>query len=173
MKRLIYFVLAFMLTAALNNPSRYIDKSKKVISKHYDTIDFKMNEINFNEIDLNISLNENNFFKITFPDSKKPSYLYLGNAPSKTETFDYMIILDHSLSIEKIKILAYRESWGGEISSNRWLKQFNGAQAGKKYIYRENISAISGATISVKSMTRSINYFLSDLDKLNSINFFN
>ena len=134
---------------------------------------FEMNEINFNEIDLNISLNENNFFKITFPDSKKPSYLYLGNAPSKTETFDYMIILDHSLSIEKIKILAYRESWGGEISSNRWLKQFNGAQAGKKYIYRENISAISGATISVKSMTRSINYFLSDLDKLNSINFFN
>ena len=61
-----------MLTTAFNNPSRYIDKSKKVISKHYDTIDFEMNEINFNQIDLNISLNENNFFKITFPDSKLP-----------------------------------------------------------------------------------------------------
>ena len=173
MKRVIYFFLAFMLITAFNNPSRYIDMSKKVISKHYDTIDFEITEINFNDINFEVSLNENNFFKITFHDSEKPSYLYLGNAPSKTETFDYMIILDHNLLIEKIKILAYRESWGGEISSNRWLKQFNGAKAGKKYIYRENISAISGATISVKSMTRSVNYFLSDLDKLNSINFFN
>ena len=155
----------------INRLSQIIDKALKVgipmVALFPKTKNSLKNEIGSE------SLNENNFFKITFPDSKKPSYLYLGNAPSKTETFDYMIILDHNLSIEKIKILAYRESWGGEISSNRWLKQFTGAQGGKKYVYRENISAISGATISVKSMTRSINYFLSDLDKLNSINFFN
>ena len=66
MKRVIYFVLAFMLITAFNNPSRYIDKSKKVISKHYDTIDFEMNEINFNDLNFEVSLNENNFFKITF-----------------------------------------------------------------------------------------------------------
>ena len=98
--------------------------------------------------------------------------MFLGNAPSQTETFDYMVIFNNDLSIRKIKVLIYRESWGGEIGSNRWLRQFVNANKGDEFIYRKNISAISGATISVKSMTQSINNLLEEIEVLHNNHFF-
>ena len=61
--------------------------------------------------------------------------------------------------------MVYREDYGGEISSNRWLSQFKDTTLGEKFMYGDNISAISGATICVKSMTHSINYVYSQLQR--------
>ena len=83
-----------------------------------------------------------------------------------------MVIFNNDLSIRKIKVLIYRESWGGEIGSNRWLRQFVNADKNEKFIYRKNISAISGATISVKSMTQSINNLLEEIEVLYNNQFF-
>ena len=61
-------------------------------------------------------------------------------------------------------MLVYREEYGGEIGSKRWLKQFVGtAASGKKLEYNEDIIPISGATISVQSMTRAINDLLKSI----------
>jgi len=46
------------------------------------------------------------------------------------------------------------------------LKQFLLKGTNHKFIYRQNISAISGATISVKSMTNAVNELLSSLNFL-------
>lgn len=92
-------------------------------------------------------------------------YAFLGSAPSKTDTFEYLILFDQNFIQKKAKIMVYREDYGGEISSNRWLSHFKDTTLGEKFVYGDNISAISGATISVKSMTHSINYVYSQLQR--------
>ena len=74
--------------------------------------------------------------------------------------FDYLILLDTDLIIKKAKVLVYREDYGGEIGSRRWLKQFIGKSSSENLKYEKEIIAISGATISARAMTVAINTFL-------------
>ena len=60
-----------------------------------------------------------------------------------------------------MKILAYREDWGGEIRSKRWLKQFSNREI-------EDVQAISGATISVNSLKTDISKLKSEKYKISS-----
>jgi Na+-translocating ferredoxin:NAD+ oxidoreductase RnfG subunit len=73
-----------------------------------------------------------------------------------------------NLKIKKVKVLIYRENYGGEISSKRWLSQFIESPEDDSFVYGDNISAISGATISVKSITESINEVMVSLKRLES-----
>ncbi|WKK66991.1 FMN-binding protein [Lutimonas zeaxanthinifaciens] len=93
-------------------------------------------------------------------------YFYLGTAPSKADVFDYIVIFDKDMIIKKIKILAYREDWGGEITSKRWLKQFKGSDPSTSLKYGSDVMGISGATISARSMTNAVNALLLNLSKL-------
>ena len=90
-------------------------------------------------------------------------YAFLGTAPSKTDTFEYLILFDPYFTIKKATILIYREDYGGEIASKRWLSQFVKKQSNDAFVFGNNISAISGATISVQSMTASVNHVFSAL----------
>ena len=76
------------------------------------------------------------------------------------------MILDNELIIKASKILAYREDYGGEIGSKRWLRQLIGKTSDDELIYGDNIAAISGATISVRSMTNAINNLLLSIKSL-------
>jgi Na+-translocating ferredoxin:NAD+ oxidoreductase RnfG subunit len=99
-------------------------------------------------------------------NNQKIGYAYLGTAPSQTKYFDYIVIFDDNLTIQSIKILVYREDYGGEIGSKRWLSQFKGKGLIERFKYRKNIAAISGATISVNSITDAVNDILSYLTSL-------
>ena len=90
-------------------------------------------------------------------------YAYLGEAPSKTDSFEYLVVFDADYFIKKTKVLVYREDYGGEIGSKRWLRQFLNKTTEDRFAYRQNIAAISGATISVKSMTQSMNNLMISL----------
>lgn len=108
-----------------------------------------------------------NLFKIE-RDTKLLGYAYLAEAPSKTAQFDYLVLLDKDLIVLRTKVLIYREEYGGEIGSTRWLKQFTSKKGGDTLIYGDNIVAISGATISVRSMTNAMNNLLQSLKILHS-----
>ncbi len=112
---------------------------------------------------------ENNLFKI-LNDTNLIGYAYLSKAPSKTAEFDYLVLLDKDLIVVKSKVLMYREEYGGEIGSKRWLKQFIGKKGGDHLKYGDNIMAISGATISVRSMTNAMNDLLESLKILHEKN---
>ena len=77
--------------------------------------------------------------------------------------FDFLILLDIDFIIVRTKVLIYREDYGGEIGSKRWLKQFNGKGRNDELKLHQDIVAISGATISVKVMTASINRVLASI----------
>ena len=70
-------------------------------------------------------------------------------APSKHDKFDFLAIYSPNMKLKKLRILTYRENYGGEISNKRWLKQFLDREV-------NDVQAISGATISVESMKIAI-----------------
>lgn len=94
-------------------------------------------------------------------------YVYLDKAPSKTAEFDYMVIFDKDLKIARAKVLVYREEYGGEIGSRRWLRQFTGKSKASEL---NHIAAISGATISVRSMKHAVQDILKSVEILQKNN---
>lgn len=84
--------------------------------------------------------------------------VFIGKGRSKFETFDYMVLLDNNNTIKNVKVLVYREHYGAEIASKRWLRQWIGVNKPKPFV-----SAISGATISVHAIKQSINNVLNKL----------
>ncbi|MBV1922451.1 MAG: FMN-binding protein [Flavobacteriaceae bacterium] len=152
-------------------PNRAEKKANKVISKFYETDGFSKNKITFSEeiqLQLKSDFSQGNLFEILEND-KFLGYGYMGNAKSKTATFDYLVLFDSEFIITKSTVLIYREEYGGEISSKRWLKQFIGKDSSSELIYNNNIIPISGATISVKSMTIAVNDLLSSLAQLQDL----
>jgi Na+-translocating ferredoxin:NAD+ oxidoreductase RnfG subunit len=76
------------------------------------------------------------------------------------------VIFNKDLTVRQTKILAYREEYGGEIGSKRWLSQFDGKSGDETLEYQKNIDAISGATISARSMTMAMNNLLKTINTL-------
>ena len=74
--------------------------------------------------------------------------------------FDFIVLFDSKFTIKKTKVLIYREDYGQQIGSQRWLKQFIGLVPEDTPIYGEDIDAIAGATISASNMTREIGHVL-------------
>lgn len=122
-----------------------------------------------NEINdiLPIRMNDFNFFKIKDKD-KLLGYYYFGKAYGKVDYFDFIVIFDKELIISKVKVLVYREERGGEVGSKRWLNQFNGKTTNENLTYQKDIAAISGATISAKSMTNEMNKLLKTIHILHT-----
>ena len=156
---LAFILLSFGLP---KNIQKKVDKEIKDI--------FTIESFAFNEVIISEKIgeswpskfNNNNLFKIE-SDTTFLGYAYLSQALSKTAEFDYLVLLDKDLIILKSKVLIYREDYGGEIGSKRWLKQFIGKTENDTLKYGDNIIAISGATISVRSMTNAINNLLKSL----------
>ncbi len=155
-------------------PKNVLKKVNKEIVKLYETENFKLENVSISEDaikTLSSKFNAEDFYKIIIGE-ELAGYAYVDKAPSKTAQFDYLIILDQNLAIKKAKVLIYREEYGGEISSKRWLKQFIGKVKGHVISLNEDIIPISGATISVRSMTNAVNELLESLDYLHKNNSF-
>jgi Na+-translocating ferredoxin:NAD+ oxidoreductase RnfG subunit len=168
-KLVIFLILSFaFLTESL--PKHIQKKVDKEIEETFmiDKFEFDAKVIDSNIANsLPSNFGENNFFEIK-EDEILLGYAYISKAPSKTDTFDYLILLDKNLIVIKAKVLVYREDYGGEIGSKRWLKQFIGKTQNDELKYQDNIVAISGATISVRSMTSAVNDLLHSLKILHS-----
>lgn len=151
-------------------PKNLKKKINKEIKKTYGIEDFTLTNIVVPD-SVNLQLGEKvgkeNLFSIQ-SNNQSIGYVFIDKAPSKTDEFDYLILLDKNLIIAKTKVLIYREDYGGEIGSKRWLKQFIGKSSKDKLKYEKDIMAISGATISANSMTIAINNFLHNLEILHN-----
>lgn len=158
-KATVSLVVLTFLISAFQVPTKLQKKVKKEIINVFETEKFTLENISVsNQINqrLPIAVTTTNFHKILV-NNKCIGFVFLEKAPSKTAEFDYLILLDNSGTIVKSKVLIYREEYGGEIGSTRWLKQFIGVKSSQKLTYMNEIDAISGATISVKSMIKSVN----------------
>lgn len=167
LRRLLPFIICILslFLVSFNLPDRLKKKVHKEIEKTFEVEGFQLKPVVIDtsiKNKLSFKIEENNLFKIE-KEGKILGYAFVDKAPSKTDEFDYLILLDKNLIIAKTKVLIYREDYGGEIGSKRWLKQFIGKKSSDKLKYRKDIIAISGATISANSMTVAINIFLQNL----------
>lgn len=169
LKNFLLIIISVLVCAAFSVPERVAKKADKVIGKFYETETFSKEFIVISENENAVTpseFTEDNFFKISTGESFL-GYGYIGNAPSKTATYDYLVLFDENMIVTKSSVLIYREEYGGEISSKRWLKQFIGTSSKTPpLLYRKDIIPISGATISVQSMTRAMNQLLQSIAKL-------
>ena len=149
-------------------PKNIRKKVKKEIISTYSIESFDMKMLSFSDevcSQLPASFKDQNLFEIYSGDIHN-GFGYVGKAPSRDDHFDYLILFDNDFVILKSKILIYREDYGGEIGSKRWLKQFTGRTKNDHLKLNEDIVAISGATISVRSMTLAVDNVLRSLEIL-------
>ena len=95
----------------------------------------------------------------------------LDNVLGKSLPITYLTCFNMDGQLINAHIVKYREDYGYEVGNRRWLNQFLGLDASSDYNVGINIDGISGATISVNSVSRGINrsaiiieYLLSELD---------
>lgn len=80
----------------------------------------------------------------------------LDNVLGKSMPISFLVIFDINGEIVKTDIIKYREPYGGEISSRNWLNQFENFNNTSSYNVGSGIDGISGATISVNSISKGI-----------------
>ncbi|MFX0558140.1 FMN-binding protein [Maribacter sp. CXY002] len=177
MMRPLRFVVAFAVLGLLLS-SFGLSKSihKKVVREIQNVLDietFELEAVAVSNQDVSaklpIRITGDNFFKINTSNDIL-GYVFVDQASSKTAKFDFMVVFDPQLKIIHSKVLIYREEYGGEIGSKRWLKQFLGKTIGDRVDYETNIDGIAGATISVRSMTNAIDNLLQSLTILKNKN---
>ncbi|TJY32199.1 FMN-binding protein [Pontimicrobium aquaticum] len=156
----------FSLVLVVSNLPKNIQKKvDKQIKEVYSIEAHKLIPVTFDKSitdALPSKFEDNSLFKI-LSNNNVVGFAYVSKAPSKTDEFDYLVLFDNDFIIKKSKVLIYREDYGNEIGSKRWLKQLVGKTLNDKLIYGDNIAAISGATISVKSMTNAVNNLLKSI----------
>jgi hypothetical protein len=69
---------------------------------------------------------------------------------------DYAVALDTSGRVQRVEILQYRESYGGEVREPSWLDQFVGKTAASPLKVGSDIRNISGATLSSLHLTEGV-----------------
>jgi Na+-translocating ferredoxin:NAD+ oxidoreductase RnfG subunit len=80
----------------------------------------------------------------------------LDNVYGKSMPITFLTIFDAEGNIRSAHIIKYRESIGGEVGNEIWLSQFKGKNAQNSFKVGQEVDAISGATISVNSVSRGL-----------------
>ncbi|GLU44127.1 FMN-binding protein [Allomuricauda sp. NBRC 101325] len=166
------FFLALLLLFGFVNPNELNKRALKEVAKTFETESFTVESITFSDeqnVNLPIQITGQNFFRVKNAEILL-GYAFFDQAPSKTAKFDYLVVFDAHLKVINTKVLVYREEYGGEIGSKRWLKQFLGKTGGNRVSVTSNIDVISGATISVNSMTKAMDNLLVTIGMLQDKN---
>lgn len=87
-------------------------------------------------------------------------------APSKSETFSFILYLTVEKEIYDVDVLKYRENYGYEIDYSFFRKQFQGKKDPGEVRFGRSIQNISGATISARSITHAVHDLLSIINSI-------
>ena len=152
----------------------WLDKSgQKRIDKTFEKL-WKDQEVEIISLDFSMIVQKELGFKIRkqtlykiIGNAKHLGYMYLDKAPSKFDKFDYMVIYNPDLTIKAVKVLVYREDYGGEIMSGSFVRQFRGKNSFSKLELGKDIQGISGATISCRAAVEGVKKLTKRIYKLN------
>ena len=161
-------ILLMFALFGFNEPNGLSKRALKEVEKTFAMADFTLEPITVTDETnalLPSIITGNNLFLVQGKGSVL-GYVFVDQAPSKTAKFDYLVVFDGNLKVINTKVLVYREEYGGEIGSKSWLKQFIGKSGSDRVKAGENIDVISGATISVNSMTLAMDKLLQTIQIL-------
>lgn len=84
----------------------------------------------------------------------------------KHENMDVAFALTNGGRVKGIEILNYRETYGWEVKSPKWLKQFIGKGHEEHLKLDKQIKNISGATLSCRHITDAVNRITHSWDQV-------
>ncbi len=85
------------------------------------------------------------------------------NVTGKDQPITFLVAMDVADHLKDVDILVYREPYGGEVAYEPWRKQFRGKTVSDPLQVGKDLRSISGATISVHSVTEGVRRSLADL----------
>jgi len=166
---LLLFVPMMDLSSFETTFPRVVEKRiNKRLDKYFEHQDYHKQEF---RIEDSLSDKSNSYFyKVTSQDKSKNAIMVMTIAngcriggcdveheeSEEFEQFYLFSLFDESGRLIELRILDYQSEYGYQVTSKWWLKLFikNWKQS---FYYGKNIDAISGATVSVKSMIREMN----------------
>lgn len=166
MKYKIVLLLLITIVIGLNLTAGEIsDRVAKSISKNFGVdVKFQVEKMNIpKEIKFEIEKTvKQKFYKnyaYVYKISRNDSILataILDNVYGKVMPITFMVYFDKNGKILKSEVIKYREQYGGTITNPKWNKQFIGKDFQSDFIPSRGVDGISGATISVNSISRGI-----------------
>ncbi|HEO64312.1 MAG TPA: FMN-binding protein, partial [Spirochaetes bacterium] len=93
-------------------------------------------------------------------NDKITGYAIIDNVIGKKEYITYMLVINPKGRIQRVEILAYRESQGSEITNKGWRGQFKEKDIQDPIRLRQDITNISGATLSCRAITKGVRKLL-------------
>lgn len=93
-------------------------------------------------------------YRITEQEEIK-GFLLSTSAKGRYDYFDYSVIFSKEKIILKVMVTVYRSTHGAAICQKNWLGQFAGYKGGAMEL-GSDIDAVSGGTISAKSIVKDI-----------------
>jgi Na+-translocating ferredoxin:NAD+ oxidoreductase RnfG subunit len=89
-------------------------------------------------------------------DDRLLGYFVVDYVIGKHLVIDYAVALSPEGQVQRVEILEYRESYGGEITNHAWLAQFAGKTLRDPLQVDRDIRNISGATLSSHHVTEGV-----------------
>jgi H+/Na+-translocating ferredoxin:NAD+ oxidoreductase subunit G len=87
-------------------------------------------------------------------DADKPvGAVVIGNEIGRSYPITFMVVINLDGTVKDVEIMVYREPHGWEVRFESFLSQFFGRNGGDPF---DNINNITGATLSVRSMTKGV-----------------
>lgn len=84
------------------------------------------------------------------------AYAILDNVNGKSMPITFIVFFNAAGVIESSQIVKYREQYGGAVKNKNWNQQFVGKNSLSSFIVGKDINSITGATISVNSISKGI-----------------
>ncbi|MGP0566404.1 MULTISPECIES: FMN-binding protein [unclassified Nitrospina] len=91
---------------------------------------------------------------IGLDDKKEPlGYMVVGNEIGRSYPITFMVVINPDGTVRDVEIMVYREPHGWEVRFEPFMSQFFGRDSKNPF---NDINNITGATLSVRSMTRGV-----------------
>ena len=87
-------------------------------------------------------------------------WFFVDEVLGKHEFITYAVGLDAAGAVRGVEILAYRETYGGQIAAPKWRAQFAGKTSVSPLRLDEDIANITGATLSCRHVMEGVKRLL-------------
>jgi Na+-translocating ferredoxin:NAD+ oxidoreductase RnfG subunit len=104
--------------------------------------------------------------KMNLWKTENGDWFIIDNVIGKHENIDIAVAISKKGKINGVEVLAYRETYGGQVMNPKWLAQFIGKDSSQILKLDDHIKNISGATLSCRNITDGVNRLLHSWDQV-------
>jgi len=104
-----------------------------------------------------------------YQDEKSTGYAVITEEIGKFKPITFIVKVSEKGIVERVEVMVYRESRGGEVRRQRFLRQFRKKDSRDPIRINRDIMNVTGATLSVRAMSAGVKKVLVVLEELGYI----